>query len=95
MTIYNGEICFVIGGSDSNLNPFQSVSRYNIGKDQWESGTPDLNIARKFAAACSLGDTVFVFAGCGVHREHLNSVERINVPAIASSGAAWELIDLP
>ena len=47
------------------------------------------------AAACSLGDSIFVFAGEDSYNFCLNSVERINVPAISSGGAAWELIQLP
>ena len=48
-----------------------------------------------YAAACSLGDFVFVLAGSDCSIDCINSVERMNVPAIASSVAAWELIQLP
>ena len=76
------------------IDIISSVSRYNIGKDQWEPGTPDLNIRRSTSNACTLGDFVYVFYG-RYYGNILNSVERINVPAIANGGAAWELIELP
>ena len=47
------------------------------------------------AAACSLGDSVFVFCGHGGSAYEIDSVERINVPAIGNGGAAWELIYPP
>ena len=62
MANFKGKTCFVIGGFNvSSCTILSSVSRYNIDKDQWEPGTPDLKVARKAAAACSLGDSVFVF----------------------------------
>ena len=66
-----------------------SVSRYNIRKDQWEQGTPDLIVERMYAAACTLGDSVFVFAGMDTGFQRATSVERINVPEIASGVATW------
>jgi len=63
MANYKGETCFVIGGEDEDDNILSSVARYNIAKDKWERRTPALKVARSDAAACSLGDCVFVFAG--------------------------------
>ena len=91
MANYKGRCCFVIAGLSSvTLN---SVSRYNIAEDQWELGTPDLNVGRVFASACSIRDSVFVFAGIN-KSTYLNSVERLKVPQIYI-GAVWELISLP
>ena len=87
-----GRICFSIGGFDESYLPISSVSRYNIIKDSWEIGTPDLQIARASASACSLGDNVFVFAGSGTDYVSLNSVERIKVSESGNSGNVWELI---
>ncbi len=89
ITNYKDKTCFVIGGFD--YSTLSSVFRYKISKDQWEQGTPDLKTARAGAAACSFGDSVFVFAGTSGGKL-LNSVERINVPAIANGVAVWELI---
>ena len=94
IAIYKDETCFVIGGIGEYLSvKLSSVSCYNIAKDQWEQGTSRLNVSRSKSAACSLGDSVFVFAGDGTEGR-VNSVERINVPAIGNDGAAWELIQL-
>jgi len=95
LTNYKGETCFVIGGCSRDHKMLGSVSRYNIGKDKWEPDTPDLNVRRKSSSACTLGDFVFVFSGRYYGGAIHNSVERINAPAIASGGAAWELIELP
>ena len=94
LTIYKEKTCFVIGGSKTIFNSLSSVSRYNIVKDHWEPGTPALHLKRSLAAACCIGDSIFVFAGYDGSK-HLNSVEKLNVPAIASGQTGWELIELP
>lgn len=95
MTNYKGESCFVMGGFQKGATLQRNVSRYNLGKDQWELGTPALQVARRVAAACTIGDNIFIFAGYDSDNfQHLLSVEKLNVPEIVR-GAAWELIQLP
>jgi hypothetical protein len=62
MANYKEETCFVIGGYAYG-GVLQSVSRYNIDNDIWVPGTPALNFPRACASVCSLGDSIFVFAG--------------------------------
>ena len=96
MASYKDETCFVIGGVNKRRTYLSSVSRYNIIKDQWESGTPALNVPRMCASACSLGDCLFVFAGVKKGRKCTRIEERLNVTAITSGGeASWKLIQLP
>ena len=95
MTIFKNNTCFVIGGYSAVAGDISnSVSSHKIIQDYWEPGTPGLKIARMYAAACSLGDFVVVFAGVskGVI---VNSIERINISTKARSVFAWELIELP
>ena len=43
MSNSKGETCFVIGGMHEGFErPLETVSRYNIIKNQWEQGTPNL-----------------------------------------------------
>ena len=51
---------------------------------------PRLNQARSLAGACFLGGNIYVF--CGYNGQQLNSIEKLNVNAIASGKAAWQLI---
>lgn len=100
MTNFRGEICFVIGGKNKEFLTLNSVSRYNIMKDRWEPGTPKLRVARHLAAACSLGDKIFAFAGVNASDKYLNSIEMLKVPRHSDYGAAWyeaawESIQLP
>lgn len=60
---YNGEMCFVIGGSGKDDRLLRKVSYYLFATDEWDQRTPELNVARIFAAACSVGENVFVFGG--------------------------------
>ncbi len=62
MTNYKGETYFLVGGWYNDSTTLSSVSRYSIGKDLWVLGTPALKVAKTGAAACTLGDSVFVFA---------------------------------
>ena len=66
------------------------MARYTIATDKWNR-LSNLNVPRSSAAGCTLGNSVFVFAGS---RETtlLNSVERLDVTKI---GASWELINIP
>lgn len=100
MTNFKGENCFVIGGKDKEFMTKNSVSRYNILNDKWEPGTPKLSVGRHLAAACSLGDSIFTFAGVNARNKYLNSVEMLKVPRNCNYGvawyeASWELIQLP
>lgn len=85
---YKGELCFVIGGISKEDQILPSVVRYNISTDEWEEGTPALNVARASAAGCTLGDNVFVFAG-SKGQTLLNSVEWLDVTSIARGRASW------
>ena len=96
ITVVKDEFCFAIGGKGKDMSTLGSVSRYNIDKDQWERGTPKLNVPRSFAAACSIGDNMYTFAGVDSDNKYLNSVEMMaNVSTVATSGRkkkAWENI---
>ena len=95
MTFYKSAwMCFVIGAV-SDLNSEGSVSRYNITVDRWVPGTPNLQVARRNASACTLGDFVFVFAGLAGNKKCINSIEMLKVTAIDNGAASWELIELP
>jgi hypothetical protein len=97
MANYKSKTCFVMGGRALGMivTTLSSVSRFNIGKNKWEPGTPSLNIARSSAAACSLGNNIFIFGGTNANYKYLDSIEWIIVPDISNFGAAWELIHLP
>jgi hypothetical protein len=59
-------------------------------------GTPSLQVTRRVAAACTIGDNIFIFAGYDSDNfKHLFSVEKLNIAEIAGGRAAWELIQLP
>ena len=96
MTVVKDEFCFVIGGKGKDMSTLSSVSRYNIDKNQWERGTPKLNVPRSLAATCSMGDSMYTFAGVDADNKYLNSVEMmVNVSTVATSGRkrkAWENI---
>ena len=95
MTSFKGQSCFVIGGKGKDFSTLDSVSRFNIDKDQWESGTPNLNIERSLAAACTSGDRIFVIGGVDGDNHYLNSVEVLNVEKMVSDEADWELVKFP
>lgn len=63
MASFNGDKCFVIGGSGKDDRPLYKVSYYMFANDEWDHTSPDLTVARTFAAACSLGENLFVFGG--------------------------------
>ena len=87
MSNFKGESCFVIGGVDQEWNYVKSVSRYIIEKAYWEQGIPPLKVPRLCAAACSIGENIFVFSGLVNGGEFTNSVEVLHAPSITNPGA--------
>ena len=63
MVSYNGDRCFVIGGSGKDERLLRKVSFYLFATDEWDHTSPELLITRTFAAACTLGENLFVFGG--------------------------------
>ena len=91
MTNFKDEACYVIGGKGKDFITVDIIYRYNIAKDRWETGVSHLQVARHFAAACSLGNTIYTFAGVDNADKFLNSVEIIS----SNYSAVSELVELP
>ena len=83
---------FVIGGCKEIL--FKSVSRYEISNDRWIE-MPELNEARAYANACSLGDNVYVIGGYDNQERFTNSIEKLSNPGLTRDEASWKLIQPP
>ena len=54
---------------------------------------PEMNQARAYASACSLGGHIYVIGG--YYKKYLNSIEKFSDPALNKKEAFWQLIQPP
>lgn len=89
----------LVGGEsqpDANSKEVLSATcRYDIASNEWQA-LPDMNVARKGAASCTLDGAVFVFCGFGADTMPLNSIE-VLVDAASNRDLieSWKLIYVP
>ena len=81
------------------VHHLSTVSRYDIAKDIWESGLPQLILARNKHSACVLQAKVYVFCGRLINNcigySYLNSIEVIReTDLVPHSQARWQLIEV-
>lgn len=79
----NGLDIYVVGGSSDGRHLLQTVERYNVHKQIWQTAPP-MAIPRGTCACVSMDGLLYAMGGCNT-RGLLNSVERLSF-----EGKAWK-----
>ena len=91
----NDNFVFIVGGGADNRSTISAhgkTQRYNVAENSWID-LPNLNVSRQGAAACGIGDAVYVFCGMKANSEGINSVEFLE-NATAPSVGTWNIIEI-
>ena len=85
--VFRGDILYMIGGRDSNMEKSRRCACLNLENFEWTT-LPDLNLKRCGSGAFVAPDGyLYVFAG---NKKHKSQVERLK---LAENGKNWEIIE--
>ena len=81
LTNFKNLLIILSGGSvTSGHASVYKVSSFNIKQNKWRD-EPELNNKRRCHSSCSLGESVYVFAGFKAFGDYEGSVESLKVDA--------------